>query len=108
MTILNTITDYYNVIFGIIATAVLGLALMAVILSVIDLISDACERWMYITGMVIGFILGGVIGHSIWSEPETKYEIILDDTYPASKLLNEYEILDKRGDIYTVKLLEDE
>lgn len=32
-----------------------------------------------------------------------KYEVILDDNYSAKELMNNYEILETRGDIYVIK-----
>lgn len=34
---------------------------------------------------------------------EYKYEVILDEKYPARELMTDYEILETRGDIYVIK-----
>jgi len=114
MTIVNTIAYKWDLVLYIILFSILGAAITGIITSLIDIVLDntigsvSIGRLKIIAPIIvfIGAIIGGTIGYSIYPGPKTRYEVILDDTYPVNKLFEEYEVIDKRGDIYTVEPLD--
>lgn len=62
-----------------------------------------------ITALMIsaGMVLIGAISSFIIQVPYyTSYEVILEDSVSMNEFLEKYEILDQRGQIYTVKEIE--
>lgn len=104
MTILQTVTESSGVPFII----VLGVIALDIIL-VIAIVNYAQEGSIILTiiyGIFAIAITFGIIMllciPTIDSEI-TKYQIILDDNYPAVELLEKYDIIERAGDTYWVQ-----
>lgn len=112
MEILATIPVYSSPFFCDIFFAVA--VTMALIGFMIGIFIAAEERsWtVCIVGLLI-FTIGAIgIKHSLtlMNELETfkynKYKVIIDDSVSAKELLDEYEILSREGEIFTIKEIE--
>lgn len=44
-----------------------------------------------------------ILGSKQESKSVTYYEVILEDDYPLKELLNQYELVEQRGEIYVIK-----
>lgn len=56
-------------------------------------------------GLIAGAMLGAIIGRAL-AEPteyETEYKVAIDDTVSMNEFLEQYEIIDQEGKIYTVR-----
>lgn len=49
---------------------------------------------------VIVLVLSIVFAHPVY---ETRYEVIIDDTTSFNEIMDKYEIVDQRGQIYTLR-----
>lgn len=58
-----------------------------------------------IIGFIFGIILGALIGEisSVPEVYETHYKVLISDEVSMNEFLEEYEIIDQEGKIYTVK-----
>ena len=60
--------------------------------------------------IVLSFIIAitsAIAGQYITVPAYQKYEVILDDSVSMNKFMNEYEVLEQRGQIYVVKEIEE-
>lgn len=55
-----------------------------------------------ISGFLIGVFAGGAIAPKVVSE-ETHYEVFIEENVDLATFLSKYEIIEQRGQIYTVK-----
>lgn len=58
-----------------------------------------------VVGLVMGCLVGFLFG-TLWDEPveyETHYKVTIDDTVSMNEFLEQYEIIDQEGKIYTVR-----
>ena len=82
--------------------------LMGFIIGTIISAIDSEIEWM-LAGTYIGIILGlllGALTSGIRSTPEvyeTHYKVLISDEVSMNEFLEEYEIIDQEGKIYTVK-----
>ena len=92
--------------WGIYAITILAFTVIGLFIGGISDIGNKCKGWRdgIITGLVIGIILGWFpacratpIGY------ETQYKVIISEDVQANDFLETYEILDKQGNIYTVR-----
>lgn len=61
---------------------------------------------LVVVGILVGFFLGACAGGLLFSTPlvyEAQYKVIIDDSVLMAEFLDNYEILDQEGKIYTVK-----
>lgn len=97
MEILNTVE-----VSGKGAAFVLFLLAFAAVLYAIFMFQD--RNW--ICGLIISalaiWLVVFAIGNLV-SSPRTRYEVSFDENYPVSELIENYEIVDQRGDILIVK-----
>lgn len=104
ITILNSevvMTPHWGPI-AIFILGVVGLFLSAFI----DMLDFDCDVFKMLI-ISISMILIGAISILIFEVPYyTSYEVILEDSVSMNEFLNKYEILDQRGQIYTVKEIE--
>lgn len=108
MTILNTemITET-NFWFNFWICIFFGLAFLCVVFAIsaisnyysifFSIVSCLCLVLLIPAGIFIGITPQEKITN------EYKYEVLLDENYSATELINNYEILETRGDIYIIK-----
>lgn len=92
--------------WGPIALFILGVVsiLFTLFLILLGFDSDTILNTLIISA---GIALIGLISSFIIQVPEyTSYEVILEDSVSINEFLDRYEILDQRGQIYTVKEIE--
>lgn len=53
--------------------------------------------------VIIAAIVGTVSYFHYEPKQEARYEVILDESYPAVELLEKYEVIEIRGEIYVLK-----
>ena len=53
--------------------------------------------------IIFGLVIGGVFLGTILQKGETHYEVTIDDSVSMSEFDEKYEIIEQRGEIYTVK-----
>lgn len=106
MTILNTYADIATFGAEIVLFAILGVVAALIGILLLDYFDDAfgdLSFAVWIIILVLGALLGGLTGAVILKEPTTRYEVTLDDNYSANKFLNEYKLIERRGDILVVE-----
>lgn len=97
MEILNTVQ-----VSGKGAAFVLFLLALAVVLYAIFIFQD--KNWLcglLISVLAIWLIVCAII--NLVRLPHTQYEVCFDKDYPVSELIENYEIIDQRGDILIVE-----
>lgn len=97
MEILNTVQ-----VSGKGAAFVLFLLALAVVLYAIFIFQDG--NWicgLLISVLAIWIIVCAII--NLVRLPHTRYEVCFDKDYPVSELIENYEIIDQRGDILIVE-----
>ena len=109
MTILNSYENIADFVALIIVCAIFGGLVAALIYMVISILCDFSydsfvALWLSI---VIGCLIGGFGSYIVVKEPDTRYEIVLNDNYPANEFLSKYEIIEQRGQIYLVEEKDD-
>ena len=58
--------------------------------------------------VLLGFLAGAVESElRRYNTGRYKYEVILDDDYPAAKLYDEYDVVEQRGKIWVIEDKED-
>lgn len=82
----------------------------AVILSMCFVASISFLRWREygysILFVIFGIICGGLIGfgvEAIATPPETRYQVLIDETVSMTEFFEKYEIIEQEGKIYTIK-----
>ena len=71
--------------------------------------ADTDEVKFLISFLTVGIIsiLIGMFGAIFLKTPgDTIYEVTIDDSVPMTEFMDSYEILEKRGNIYTIKEIE--
>lgn len=58
-------------------------------------------RWIVIISFIVGLILG--VLSLVITEETTRYQVLLDDTYSASELYENYEIVEQEGITYWIE-----
>lgn len=104
MTVLNSYSCVDEFVGLIIMCFLLGGLVGCLIGCLIDLLSDSVD--LSLMDIVLITLLFAILGGSIYGicdNPSTRYEVVLDDSYSANEFLNQYTIIDQRGDIYVVE-----
>lgn len=105
MTVLNETTEFFTDQSGI-ALVVIMIVLVALFVNIYYVASDLTEKaWVFILFALI--CVGVIILTALVTPPLSKtykyYDVTLDNTYPAKDLLDEYEIVERRGEIFTIR-----
>lgn len=110
VTILNTITE--NVSNTDCLIVLLIFSIVIIIISFIAIIAVS-DKFSEFNGFVIAYIITGIAGISFLivsilelktpQEPQTLYEVTISDEVSFKDFTSKYEIVDQRGEIYTVK-----
>ena len=105
MTVLNETTEFFANQRAI-ALIVIMIVLVALFVSIYYLTNDMTEKaWVFILFALICVgvaILTALVTPTI-SKTYKYYDVTLDNTYPAKDLLDEYEIVERRGEIFTIR-----
>lgn len=105
MTVLNETTEFFTDQSGI-ALVVIMIVLVALFVNIYYVASDLTEKaWVFILFAlicVVVIILTALVIPTI-SKTYKYYDVTLDNTYPAKDLLDEYEIVERRGEIFTIR-----
>ena len=59
-------------------------------------------------GSLIGMVFFLIVGNCNQEFHHYNYQVILDDNITAKELLNDYEVISREGEIFTVKEIEEE
>ena len=59
-------------------------------------------------GSLVGMIIFLIVGNCNQEFHHYNYQVILDDNITAKELLNDYEVISREGEIFTVKEIEEE
>lgn len=74
--------------------------IVAFVIAISGIDSDVA-RWIVIISFIVGLILG--VLSLVISEETTRYQVLLDDTYSASELYENYEIVEQEGITYWIE-----
>ena len=103
--VLNTIEGVYCggwvFIFSMIGI-IIGIILMGKLIDITIKWAAWASIPLLLTVFVICIAIGIFIGYGI-EEKETHYEVTIDDSVSMSEFNEKYEIIEQRGEIYTVK-----
>ena len=105
MTVLNETTEFFTDQSGI-ALVVIMIVLVALFVNIYYVASDLTEKaWVSILFALIcvGVIILTALVIPTTSKTYKYYDVTLDNTYPAKDLLDEYEIVERRGEIFTIR-----
>lgn len=105
MTVLNETTEFFTDQSGI-ALVVIMIVLVALFVNIYYVASDLTEKaWVFILFALIcvGVIILTALVIPTVSKTYKYYDVTLDRTYPAKDLLDEYEIVERRGEIFTIR-----
>ena len=105
MTVLNETTEFF--VNGWVAPLIVIMMFLAALF--VDLYytaRDVTEKaWLFILFALIcvgAIILTALVTPTV-SKTYKYYDVTLDNTYPAKELLDEYEIVERRGEIFTIR-----
>ena len=98
MTILQTITVVEPIPLLVFGTLICFIVTLVIVVSDID--ADIAG-WIAIISFLVGLILG-VLSLVVAGEI-TRYQVLLDDTYPVSELYENYEIVEQEGITYWIE-----
>lgn len=107
MTILNSemimIDNIWYDFFSCLGLAVIlcGFLFLIMVMCNYDLIATIITGSVYLILIILINILVSIIPQEIPTN-EYRYEVILDEKYPARELMADYEILETRGEIYVI------
>ena len=105
MTVLNETTEFFTDQSGI-ALVVIMIVLVALFVNIYYVASDLTEKaWVFILFALIcvGVIILIALVTPTVSKTYKYYDVTFDRTYPAKDLLDEYEIVERRGEIFTIR-----
>lgn len=111
VTILNTITENVSNTAGLIVTLVFSIVIIIVSFIAIIICSNKFSEF---NGYVTVLIITGIAGilfvivsilelNAQPQEPQTLYEVTISDEVSFKNFTSKYEIIEQRGEIYTVK-----
>lgn len=89
--------------FGIIFIVCFGVGILSYIF---DNMEWTIIPFLSIIGIFFGILCGGLIGQAIFAKPidyETQYKITISDEVLMNEFLDQYEVLDQDGKIFTVR-----
>lgn len=98
MTILQTTTMFPP------APLLMLAALICLIVAFVIRVSDTNSNvagWIAIISFLVGLILG--VLSFVMAKETTRYQVLLDDTYPVSELYESYEIVEQEGITYWIE-----
>lgn len=98
MTILQTTTMFAPVPLLMLPALICFIVALAITVSDTD--SDVAG-WIAIISFLVGFILG--VLSFVMAKETTRYQVLLDDTYPVSELYESYEIVEQEGITYWIE-----
>lgn len=98
MTILQTTTMFSPA--PLLMLAALICLIVAFAITVSDTDSDIAG-WIVIISVIVGLILG--VLSFVMAKETTRYQVLLDDTYPISELYENYEIVEQEGITYWIE-----
>ena len=98
MTILQTITVVEPIPLLVFGTLVCFIVALVIVVSDTD--ADVAG-WIAAISFLVGLILG-VLSLVVAGEI-TRYQVLLDDTYPISELYENYEIVEQEGITYWIE-----
>ena len=105
MTVLNETTEFFANQRAM-ALIVIMMVLVSVFFTLYCVARDVTEKaWLYILSALICVgvaILTALVTPTV-SKTYKYYDVTLDNTYPAKDLLDEYEIVERRGEIFTIR-----
>ena len=105
MTVLNETTEFFVNQRGI-ALAVIMMILVALFANIYYAARDLTKKaWVFILLAlicVVVLILTALVVPTT-SKTYKYYDVALDNTYPAKDLLDEYELVERRGEIFTIR-----
>lgn len=86
-----------------------GIAFFVAVIA--GLLAGASDDWklgvtIFLSVFVVGSALFGTLVGRTTGEPteyETQYKVVIDDSVSMNEFLEEYEIIDQEGKIYTVR-----
>ena len=105
MTVLNETTEFFTD-QSCIALVVIMIVLVALFVNIYYVASDLTEKaWVFILFALIcvGVIILTALVIPTVSKTYKYYDVTFDRTYPAKDLLDEYEIVERRGEIFTIR-----
>ena len=81
---------------------------VVVVLSILDALLFRTEGCVGVTSLLLGLVIflvgtGFIMDLNEYETGRYKYEVILDDDYPASDLYGKYNIIDQRGEIWVIE-----
>ena len=86
---------------------IITVAIIAVTLAILDEIffnTDIITVLALFLGVILIFFGSGIImAHNEYESGRYKYEVILDNDYPASDLYDKYNIIEQRGEIWVIE-----
>lgn len=74
--------------------------IIAFVIGVSDTNSDVAG-WIALISFLVGLILG--VLSFVMAKETTRYQVLLDDTYPVSELYENYEIVEQEGITYWIE-----
>lgn len=98
MTILQTITVAEPIPLLILGT--ITCFIVAFVIAISDTDSDIAG-WIGIISFLVGLILR--VLSLVIAKETTRYQVLLDDTYPVSELYKNYEIVEQEGITYWIE-----
>lgn len=98
MTILQTTTVVTPIPLLVLGTLICFI--VAFVIRVSDTNSNVAG-WIAIISFLVGLILG--VLSFVMAKETTRYQVLLDDTYPVSELYESYEIVEQEGITYWIE-----
>lgn len=98
MTILQTITVTAPIPLLILPALICSI--VAFVIAILDTNSDI-TGWIGVISFLVGLILG--VLSLVIAKETTRYQVLLDDTYPVSELYKNYEIVEQEGITYWIE-----
>lgn len=105
MTVLNETTEFFANKWAV-ALIIIMVLLVVVFVSLYYTEHDVIEKaWLFIFSALIcvGVIILTALVTPTVSKTYKYYDVTFDKTYPAKDLLEEYEIVERRGEIFTIR-----
>ena len=111
VTVLNEFQAVIDTAFGWNVAGIIFfiLLIMSVIAWICFFIADE-DGYTLLTLLLIALTLIGFLTTTVDSVPiyETQYQVLIDDTCNTTEFLNQYEIVERQGEIYVVRKCNEE
>lgn len=105
MTVLNETTEFFVNEWAV-PLIVIMMVLTALFVDLYYIARDVTEKaWLFILSALIcvGVAILTTLVTPTVSKTYKYYDVTLDNAYPAKDLLDEYEIVERRGEIFTIR-----